>query len=231
MKDVYFLNDIELQRYLKTLTRFEEQGNNGITYHNGKIVVKYVYRRYHGKSKDLLQFRDISIKDFYFVKAAIYLYLRKNIRCTISKYASGEMLLRDDISYVNIDVLLKALARLERSVKELSHASIRASDVNNPCNILFDKDHFNFIDTTEYYYSLDNFEKIYRENMKDITDILFKRIMSSSLRLKFSIYERGEVFLHPSESLYDFCEHLIRQGYEFDTFEELNRHLMMRRYY
>lgn len=229
MDDMYFFSNRELQAYLKTLLKFKHQGLNGITYHDNKIVVKYVLGEYSGDFKKLLQFKDEEIIDFYFVKAGIYLYLRPKIRCTISNYTNGQMLFRNAISYINIDKLIRACYRLESSVYDLSCAGIRVGDANSG-NILFDTCRFKFIDTTEYFYSFDKLSKIYRENMRDIMNVIFSGILGNYILPSFRCMLKNGYYMHPAEALSTYRDELKRKGIEFNTFGDANRILMNRRY-
>lgn len=184
MEDMYFWTNRGLLKYLSTIEKFPSQlqGTEGTTYRKDKYVIKYFYRDAEVDFSKIDQFRYIQIRDFYFIQACIY--VRRKVKAAISEYAPGEELYHKITTKLSIDLLLKAITRLIEDIDSLSDEGIRVFDVK-PGNILFDQDHFNFIDTARYYRSPEKRDSIRYLNMNAIMRYIYAYTLPEDIYLYF----------------------------------------------
>lgn len=172
MEDMHFFTNKSLMKYLSTLDQFpaKMQGTEGIIYRQDDQVIKHFFHDAEVDLSKIDQFRNIQIRDFYFIEALIY--VRRKVKAAISTYAPGEDLYDRVTVRISIDLLLKAFTRLLEDIDSLSSEGIRVFDIN-PGNILFDQDHFNFIDTARYYRSSVKQDSLKYLNMNAIMKTIY----------------------------------------------------------
>ncbi len=216
MEDLYFTNKNKFNAYLKSATKFSKQGVEGTVYHKDNLVIKDFGIKPIIDTSHILQFRDLNLEDFFFPQAGIY--IRIKLRACIMHYAPGLSLYERDVLIEDVNVILEAIKRLEDAIKEASKIKIRLSDVNLG-NVLFDTDHFNFIDTSDYYYSPLEYEDLLALNMQHVMHNIYKKILPLEL-YRFQLRSKGAdaMYNFPHEcleELFVFLERLLGQFQSF----------------
>lgn len=165
-------------------------GREGTCYKIGNISYKLYNSEYRSIYEDkenhvrLLQFKDVMVDNFYFIKSLIY-YNDKLIG-SVSEYAKGICCGKIFLHRRNLDILIIALNILKKNVYELSRLGIYIDD-QDLSNMVYDDHIFKLIDGGDYYYSddiiirgnkkiIENVDSIYRENMRKVVSMLFKSI-------------------------------------------------------
>lgn len=209
MKNMYFLNDKIANNYLK---------NNGIKICHGiyRIDDTIIKRFNPDKSrmiydefdeKKLLQFKDVDVEQFYFIKSLLFTGAF-NIHSTIYKYASGIDIDQKSLASYNIDDIINAIGVLQNSIKKLSELGIYANDVNYG-NVIFDGMTLSIIDTCEYYYSENDPSQVYEDNLMYIMNTIFSNLFYTFYQNRFSTVR----MIHKYFSI---------RGSEFENFRQMD---------
>lgn len=179
-----FENKFELEEYLRDKEKIGN-GAEGVCYKIGDDVFK-IYNYFFDKdinrlkhfdykefSSYYLQFKDVRVDNFNFIKDVISLN-DKYVVGSICKYVSGDSLQTDTLCTVPIDKIIDCISNLLPSIWNLSrNYNISVGDifVNN---IIYDGRNFNFIDTASYFYSIDEPYYTYKNNVIEIIrEIMF----------------------------------------------------------
>jgi len=218
MEDMYFTNHRKFNEYVEDAVPFLNQGREGTTYLKDGVVIKDFGVKPVLDTKHVLQFRDLDLKDFFFPKAGIY--VRTKLRACITEYAPGLTLDEKEIFAEDVKVVLAAVERLEGTIEELSYNKIRTKDVHVG-NVVFDKDHFNIIDTIPYYRSPMEEDDIYRLNMKDVIRNTLGNVLPIDLYgILLKLRSADVVYSFPHDSLVMLTDYLERMIGHFESFAE-----------
>ena len=186
MKDLYFDNKQQLEHFLKNKT-FLGKGAEGSCYRYEDSTLKI----FDGILKDeirnikydknyYLQFKDINVENFHFVKNIIYLNDAKDFKIIglISNYASGNNLDYNSLYDVPIDSIINSLEILLDNILSLSNNLIAVKDAVFIKNILYDGKIFKFIDTSNFFFIEEDPYYIYKNNVVEIMKELIISIIN-----------------------------------------------------
>ena len=182
MEDLHFENKDSLERYIKRL-EFINSGSEGYCYKMpNKIVLKHLCGvAYEPKTKEeLLQFKDIVIKNYIFAQALVY--IKDEIVGILMPFVVGRTL-ENGIYSIQIKTLIKAFDDLIEATKKLSSYGVNVFDVCD-INMMYNRGKFYLIDTINYYKSDDKEELIFKENMFRIFVNIYKELFTRKV-IKF----------------------------------------------
>lgn len=237
MENLYFKDLEELKLFLKGKEKLGE-GAEGICYKVNNNVLK-VYKEliinYDVKIKtDFLQFKDLEIPHFNFIKNIAYIEKEKYLIGTISKYVKGNVLKFDTLYYEPIDKIIKLIENLLPSIKTLSKEGILVGDIFIN-NIIYNENNLEFIDTASYCYTYEDIYDLYIYNMKQIMSELMISILDnyykgmiieylSKVNDKYNYKYNDELLLDPisllkgiKNSLEDYCNMEINNFSDCET--------------
>lgn len=207
MKNMWFLNDAIVENYLKR---------------NGEFVFKDIYKIDDmvikkiniDKSKSvfddfsldkLLQFKDIDIECFSFIKFLVYTGFGK-VYGTGSKYINGINIHSRSLGEYNIDNVLNGIKKLELSIRKLSDMGICVNDINFG-NVIFNGKNIKIIDTAEYYFDDKDSSDIYTDNMMFTMNTIFANIFYLFGNNRFMTIKNIYEYFNIRNSEYEhFCE-------------------------
>ena len=182
MEDLHFENKDSLERYIKRL-EFINSGSEGYCYKMpNKIVLKHLCGvAYEPKTKEeLLQFKDIVIKNYIFAQALVY--IKDEIIGILMPFVVGRTL-ENGVYSIQIKTLIKAFDDLVEVTKKLSSYGVNVFDVCD-INMMYNRGKFYLIDTINYYKSDDKEELIFKENMFRIFVNIYKELFNRKV-IKF----------------------------------------------
>lgn len=178
MKDLHFLNDEHFNAFL-TNTKYLASGSEGECYKLvDNTVLKYLNGPcYEEKSKEeLLQFKNIAIPNFIFVKNLVY--IRDRIVGVLMQYVVGKSVY-NGLQQIKILNLIKAFDDLIKATKSLSEQGIRVDDTATS-NMIYNKNRFYLIDTINYKKE-SNPSQIFKSNMHDLSLNIYESILNREI--------------------------------------------------
>jgi len=183
MNDLYFNSLEEINNFL-LFKKYLSSGVEGSCYKYNDYTLKFFHNYLEQNSiydeKYYLQFKDINVDNFYFVKNMIYLGNEDNKKIigTISNHATGNTLSYNSLYAVSINKLIESLKILRKNVLELSQNAISLGDSIFIKNIIYD-DVFKFIDLANFYYTYEEPYYLFKNNFYIIMRELFPSIINS----------------------------------------------------
>ena len=200
MENMYFVTKLKAEKY------FEKNGSmlkSGVYRLDNRVIKKID----EGKSQsilygvkfsydNLLQFKNIDIQGFSFIKGLVYTGLH-NVFGVINECANGYNLDEKSLSCYKIEDVITAIGSIKNSIKKLSDLNITVNDIHNG-NIVFDGKNITLIDTTEYYYVYGD-DKLYEANMTIVMETIFNDLF-------FSFYKNGVCDIYNIYRLFEICK-------------------------
>ena len=176
MENLYFQNQEHFDAYIKNLECIGS-GSDSFCYKTPKgLVLKHLCGiSYEPKTKEeLLQFKDIVIKNYIFAQALVY--MKDEIVGILMPYVTGKTL-ENGIYNIQIKTLIKAFDELVEATKKLSSYGVSVFDVCD-INMMYNRGRFYLIDTINYYKSDKQEELIFKENMYRIFINIYEKIFT-----------------------------------------------------
>lgn len=203
MEDLCFENKEEFEKFIIEKDKIGV-GTEGTCYRVDDYTLK-IYIDLSNNFKEMyndsyyLQFKNINIDNFHFIKNLVYLENKESKRLigTISNYVDGLVLDYKILYNTNIDNIINGIINLTPSIKELSKQYICIGDAFIK-NIIYNKDNFHFIDTASYYYSDEYPYYIYKYNVITVMKELIESATGS--------YENGLInkYLFKIDNRYNY---------------------------
>lgn len=158
-----------------------------------KLYHKNVLKKYEGKTsrEKLLEFKDIQIDNFYFIKELIW--VRFQMIGSIMPFVEGINLEDKVLGEISIDELCADLENLINSINCLSSEKIMVDDILRK-NTIYNNG-FHFIDTGCFFYSNQSFSNVFYYNVKEIIGMILYELFY-------------ELFIH-----FDVIRNLLEEKY------------------
>lgn len=232
MENLYFQSQEHFSIYLRSL-EFIGSGSESDCYKTANnLVLKHLCGpAYEPKTKEeLLQFKDVAIKNYVFNKALVY--IKDEIVGVLMPYINGRTL-EKNLYKVKILNIVRALDDLMIATKKLSNLGIHVFDVCD-VNTIYNNSKFFLIDTMFYEKVAVDPNQLFRQNMKSIIINIYEKIIPYEILVFIStideikdFVEDTELLINPSYVLKVLLDELNKyMGIEVKTMEEASKKLI-----
>lgn len=147
MEHLRFKTYEDLNRFLTKLTCIGK-GTQGKCYlYKNRWTLKIFHSNIN--AREFLQFADVGIESFSFVK--YYIYVGDRVVGVIAPFIKGQNIKEHELALEKITTVARASSTLESDVEQISYLSIQAWDVLAE-NVIYSNGKLGIIDTIKFYY-------------------------------------------------------------------------------
>lgn len=162
-------------------SKFIGYGSEGVCYRKDNIVFKLFHDYYLDliEERNFLKFKNINVDTYYFSKGKIF--VNNKFKGLTMNFAKGKNM-KEAIINEPFEKLLLATKKFESDTKIISDLNIKAYDLFF-VNVLYDDvaNRFNIVDCDDYLQRDTNSDKIYIENLQNLSDNLVRCIFDNRL--------------------------------------------------
>lgn len=164
-----------------TTSKYIGDGSEGACYKNNNIVFKLFHDYYINliEESNFLKFKNINVDTYYFSKGKIF--INNKFKGLSMNFAPGKKM-KEVIINQPFEKLLLATKKFESDTKIISDLNIKAYDLFF-VNVLYDdiNNRFHIVDCDNYLQNDTNSDKIYIENIQNLSDNLVRCIFDNKL--------------------------------------------------